>query len=219
MRLQTAATSGGEYRGALTAISVVAGPLTIRCPVKGTAGEPYRMVIFGGATATRVQSGTLATTGWNLLEFITTATATTSTEFYIDSLAAKDWLVDAVQVEQKAYATSFVIGTRAASSASLAMDEPVSVACWYREAYSGSKAFAYLSSLGQLGDYGDISYAAGDLTLSTDRNLVIGPFAAFDRELTAGEQAILAASQDWSLETLEGGSKIIMPLSARRRRR
>lgn len=96
--------------------------------------------------------------------------------------------------------------TRAASSASLTIDEPVSVACWYREGYSGAKQFAYLDTLGQLGDHGDISYAAGDLTISTSRNLVIGPFATFDRALTEDEQARLAATQSWSLSTvLPGG--------------
>lgn len=141
--------------------------------------------------------------------------------------------VDALQVELKDHATSYADytmgagyggsatnpSTRAASSASLAMDEPASLACWYREEYSGDKQFAYLDTLGQLGDYGDISYAAGDLTISTARNLVIGPFATFDRELTTAEQVRLAATQSWDMETVLGGSKIIMPLGARRRRR
>lgn len=110
--------------------------------------------------------------------------------------------IDAVQFEQKDHATSFIEGTRAASSASLAMDEPATVACWYREGYSGAKQFAYLPALGQLGDYGSVAYAAGDLTISTSRNLVIGPFAAFDRALTDTEQARLAATQSWSLSTV-----------------
>ncbi len=108
--------------------------------------------------------------------------------------------------------------TRAASSAAVTMTEPVSVACWYREAYSGAKTFAYLDTLGQLGDYGDISYAAGDLTISTSRNLVIGPFAAFDRALTATEQANLRSTQNWSMNSVNG-SNIILPLSGRRRPR
>ncbi len=108
--------------------------------------------------------------------------------------------------------------TRAASSASVATAEPVSVACWYREAYSGAKQFAYLDTLGQLGDYGDVSWAAGDLTISTSRNLVIGPFAAFDRELTAHEQQNLKSTQNWTMNSVNG-SNIILPLSGARRRR
>lgn len=108
--------------------------------------------------------------------------------------------------------------TRAASSASVTSAEPVSVACWYREGYSGAKQFAYLDTLGQLGDYGDVSWAAGDLTISTSRNLVIGPFAAFDRALTAGEQANLRSTQNWTMNSVNG-SNIILPLSGARRRR
>ncbi len=108
--------------------------------------------------------------------------------------------------------------TRAASSASVTIDEPVSVACWYREGYSGAKTFAYLEPYGTLGTYGSIAYAAGDLTISTSRNLVIGPFAAFDRALTAGEQANLRSTQNWTMNSVNG-SNIILPLSGARRRR
>ena len=104
------------------------------------------------------------------------------------------------------YSTASFLWNRAASSASVTIDEPVSVACWYREEYSGAKSFAYLDTLGQLGDYGDISWSGGDLTISTSRNLVIGPFAAFDRELTAQEQANLAKTQRWNLRTVLGGN-------------
>ena len=125
-----------------------------------------------------------------------------------------------IQTEEKAYATSYaddVLGdgyggtdgayTRAASSAAITIAEPVGVACWYREEYSGAQQFAYLSPLGTLGDYGDISWSGGDLTISTSRNLVIGPFAAFDRELTAIEQSNLNRTQSWNLSTVLGGNR------------
>lgn len=108
--------------------------------------------------------------------------------------------------------------TRAASSASVTTAEPAAVACWYREAYSGAKSFAYIEPYGTLGTYGSIAWSGGTLTLSTSRNLVVGPFAAFDRELTANEQANLRSTQNWSMNSVNG-SNIILPLSGRRRPR
>lgn len=125
-----------------------------------------------------------------------------------------------LQMEEKSHATSLAVGsfgagyswtgtphasasTRDASSASVTIAEPAAVACWYRE--QGVKTFAYLETLGALGNDGDISYAGGDLTISTTRSLVIGPFAAFDRTLTDAEQANLSSTQNWSLTTVLGG--------------
>lgn len=143
--------------------------------------------------------------------------------------------VDALDLESGLIASSHIDGTlgtgyawggtahaststRAASSASVTIAEPAAVACWYREGYSGPKTFAYLEPYGTLGTYGSIAYAAGDLTISTSRNLVIGPFAAFDRALTAGEQANLRSTQNWTMNSVNG-SNIILPLSGARRRR
>ena len=140
-----------------------------------------------------------------------------------------------LQTEKKDHATSYTDGslgagyasvgtlwasahTRAASSASVTIAEPAAIACWYREAYSGAKSFAYIEPYGTLGTYGSIAYAAGDLTISTTRNLVIGPFAAFDRALTATEQANLRSTQNWTMNSVNG-SNIILPLSGARRRR
>lgn len=108
--------------------------------------------------------------------------------------------------------------TRAASSASVTIAEPAAVACWYREAYSGAKTFAYLEPYGTLGTYGSIGWSGGTLTLSTTRNLVIGPFAAFDRVLTAQERANLSETQSWTRDTVGGSGRILVPLTAGRRR-
>jgi hypothetical protein len=123
-----------------------------------------------------------------------------------------------IQTEEKAFATSYaddVLGTgyggtpgaytRAASSVSVTTASPGSVACWYSED-GGTKTFVYRSTMGAIGTYGSVAYGGGDLSLATSRSLIVGPFAAFDRELTAGEQANLAATENWSLTTVLGGN-------------
>lgn len=188
------------------------------------SGVSLRALSFTSATGTITAAANMSLRDqWQRIEMgpFTPDAGDTGGDMNLTTSGASAWLSGetiyfaAAQAEQKGHATSFVLSSlgsgysaspsphsRAASSASLTMDEPASVACWYREGYSGAKQFAYLDTLGQLGDYGDISYAAGDLTISTSRNLVIGPFAAFDRALTDTEQARLAATQSWSLSTV-----------------
>jgi hypothetical protein len=179
------------------------------------------------------QASSLVTTEWARMTPVTLAMSDPKTMTTIYASIGTGAIQQAVtlyatglQIEEKDHVTSLAVGSmgdgyswggvahvsesiRAASSASLTMDEPVSVACWYREGYSGAKQFAYLSPLGALGDDGDISYAAGDLTISTATSLVIGPFAAFDRELTTQEQANLARTQSWTLSTVLGRNPYI----------
>lgn len=127
--------------------------------------------------------------------------------------------LDAVQFEQKAYATPYIDGsmpdgtwtgtahasssTRASASLTAPTASPAAIAIRYRD-MNGTTATEYIEALGGFGTYGHIAYSGGNLTITpTSRATNVVSVLAFDTSLTDAERnRLLNADAAWTWTTV-----------------
>jgi len=151
-------------------------------------------------------------------------------EVYTSTGRVTTFHVDAAQIEDKSYATSYADGSlgtgyswdgtahgsqssRSPASVSVAHADPIgSLALWYREA--GEWTFNYAIAPGALGASSSLSLASGTLTVATTKALTIGPLMTFDRPLTEAEQSTLnQRNGPWYFKTLAPFTSQAIPFS------
>lgn len=173
----------------------------------------------GSGTVSTSNANTSARDQWQRVSSVVTIDAGDLSGFLIvvAGLATGGTIyMDAGQVEQKDHATSYTDGslgtgyawtstphastsTRAASTLTIPLSGAWgSVAFRYKE--SGAWQEGYLTAAGAIGTYGALAHDGSEFTISTTRQLTIGPFMAFDRELTGTERDQLFGRNNWSLD-------------------
>lgn len=90
--------------------------------------------------------------------------------------------------------------TRAETELRLPYGGPIgSVACWYSEDLGATWQWHYAETLGAIGTYGHIAQVGGELVITSDRALLLGPLAAWADPLTPDEQAgVQAVDRVWT---------------------
>lgn len=194
--------------------------------VKGSGSVRLSLVERVGTVAGTQHLGTpvTLTSSWQRIQ-VTATMADASTDgvgmrVMTAAAGAGTFYMDAAQLRPGSEPTTYIDGnqgtgyawtgssgqsrsTRAATTISVPVASPASVAFRYRSYWSSSWQFGYLETLGGFGDgMGSITHDGDDLVIAADRSLVIGPLLAYSDTLSTNQRSILQAASEWSMDSL-----------------